>query len=162
MLKIKTLIFLLLFTGLYSQQVLTGKVIAVTDGDTFKLLTPDSAQVKVRIANIDCPERKQPFYQRAKQFTSQAIFNKTVTLKVLKKDRYRRWIAQVFYNDSLELGQELLKHGYAWHFVKYSKDTTLQELQDRVKANKLGLFSDPHAIPPWQWRSRKKKSKSRQ
>lgn len=151
--------FFIVFLSAFSQQSLTGKVIAITDGDTFKLLTQDSIQVKVRVANIDCPERKQPFYQKSKQFTSDAIFNKIVVLNVLKTDRYRRLIAKVYYDESLELGKELVKNGYAWHYVKYSNDESLQELEDTAKANKLGLFIDPNAIPPWQWRDDRKKSK---
>lgn len=146
----------------FSQQTLTGKVIAITDGDTFKLLTQDSTQIKVRVANIDCPEKKQPFYQKAKQFTSEAIFSKNVTIKVLKKDRYRRFVAQVIYNDSLELGHQLVKHGYAWHFVKYSKDSQLTALESQAREMKLGLWSDPNAMSPWEWRNRKKQRKTKE
>ena len=64
------------------KQTITGKVIAIIDGDTFKLLTADSTQIKVRLANIDCPERKQPLATKSKQFVSNAIFNQIVTVKV--------------------------------------------------------------------------------
>lgn len=134
-----------------------GKVTAITDGDTFKLLKKDSTLIRVRIANIDCPERKQPFSKRAKQFTSDAIFGKNVKISVLKKDRYGRSIANVFYDDNLNLGKELLKAGMAWHYVKYSDDTALQELEDKARTDKVGLWQDPNSIAPWQWRSNKKK-----
>lgn len=140
------------------ETIITGKVIAITDGDTFKLLTKDSTQIKVRLANIDCPERKQPFSNKAKLFVSEAIFNKTVTLHVLKKDRYRRFISNVIYDDSLSLCHQLVKNGLAWHYVKYSKDTTLQKLEDKARSNKIGLWQDPKAIAPWQWRDNKKKT----
>ena len=144
----------------YISQTLTGKVVGVMDGDTFKLLTADSTLVKVRLANIDCPEKKQPFSARAKQFTSDAIFDKTITINILKTDRYRRYISNVIYNDSLSLCHELVKNGLAWHFVRYSKDSTLQQLEDNAKEKKIGLWQDPEAIPPWDWRdSRKKKKK---
>ncbi|MEW4923951.1 thermonuclease family protein [Algibacter sp. 2305UL17-15] len=136
---------------------MTGKVTAITDGDTFKLLTKDSTLIKVRVANIDCPERKQPFSTKAKQFTSEAIFGKNVTLDYLKKDRYGRFICNVIYNDSLNLSHELVKHGFAWHYVKYSKDTYLQVLEDEAKVIKIGLWQDKNAMPPWEWRSHKKK-----
>jgi len=120
------------------------------DGDTFKLLTPDSTVVKVRLANIDCPEKKQPFSIRAKEFTSQTIFGKTVCIDVLKKDRYRRSIAIVFYNDSLNLNNQLLTNGLAWHYIKYSKDPELQKMEDVARKNKIGLWQEAHAIPPWE------------
>ncbi|GAB4161482.1 MAG: thermonuclease family protein [Winogradskyella sp.] len=156
--KYKLPLVILLFTTISFAQTITGKVVAITDGDTFKLLTQDSTLVRVRVANIDCPERKQPFSKRAKQFTSDAIFNKQVEIKVIKKDRYGRSIAYVFYDDK-NLSRELLKAGLAWHYVKYSDDKTLQPLEDKAKKDKIGLWVDPKAIAPWEWRSSKKKKK---
>lgn len=140
----------------FKKETIIGKVVGITDGDTFKLLTKDSTLIKVRLANIDCPERKQPFSKKAKQFVSDAIFSKTVTLKVLKKDRYRRYISNVIYDDTLSLCHELIKTGLAWHYKKYSKDSILQSLEDRARKKKLGLWQDPNAIPPWEWRDLKK------
>lgn len=139
------------------KETIQGKVTAITDGDTFKLLKADSTLIIVRLANIDCPERKQPFSKRAKQFASDAIFGKNVEIQVLKKDRYGRFIANVIYEDNKNLSKELLKAGYAWHYVKYSNDSTLQELEDKAKKDKIGLWQDPNSIAPWAWRSHKKK-----
>ena len=138
-------------------KIITGKVVGIMDGDTFKLLKMDSTTVKVRLANIDCPEKKQPFSTKAKQFVSDAIFSKYVTVQVLKKDRYRRLIANVFYGDSINLNHQLVKNGLAWHYIKYSKDTVLQSLEDQARKEKVGLWSDKNAIPPWEWRDNKKK-----
>lgn len=158
-LKTTLYVLVLLTTLLSSAQTLTGKVVAITDGDTFKLLTADSTLVKVRLANIDCPEKKQPFSAKAKEFTSNAIFGKTVTINILKTDRYRRYISNVIYNDSLSLCHQLVKNGLAWHFVRYSKDTTLQQLEDKAKEDKVGLWQDINPIAPWEWRASKKKKK---
>ncbi|WP_047547305.1 thermonuclease family protein [Psychroserpens sp. Hel_I_66] len=148
-----------LFIGIVNLQkeVITGKITAITDGDTFKLLKKDSTLIRVRLANIDCPERKQPFSKRAKQFTSDAIFGKNVEILVLNKDRYGRFIANVIYDDKKNLSKELLKNGFAWHFVKYSNDSTLQILEDKARKDKVGLWQDPNSIAPWEWRSNKKK-----
>lgn len=136
---------------------LVGKVVAITDGDTFKLLTKDSTLCRIRIANIDCPEKKQPYSKRAKQFTSDAIFGKRVEVAVIDKDRYGRLIGLVTYDKKMNLNHELVKNGLAWHYVKYSKDTILQQLEDQAKMSKLGLWQDTNAIPPWEWRNQKKK-----
>lgn len=140
-------------------QTLTGKVVGIMDGDTFKMLTADSTLVKVRLANIDCPEKKQPYSARAKAFTSTAVFGKTVTINIVKKDRYKRYISNVIYNDSLSLCHELVRHGLAWHFVKYSKDKRLQQLEEKARAKRVGLWQDANPIAPWEWRSAKKKAK---
>ncbi|WP_422104647.1 thermonuclease family protein [Winogradskyella sp.] len=139
------------------KQIITGKVVAITDGDTFKILTKDSTLIKVRLANIDCPERKQPFSKKAKKFVSDAIFSKAVKLNVLKKDRYRRYISNVIYDDSLSLCHELIKNGLAWHYRKYSKDSMLQALEDQARKSKIGLWQDQNAIAPWEWRDLQKK-----
>lgn len=149
--------FFLIDSKSIKKETIIGKVVAITDGDTFKLLTKDSTLIKVRLANIDCPEKKQPFSKKAKQFASDAIFSKTVTLNVLKKDRYRRFISNVIFDDSLSLCHELVKNGLAWHYRKYSKDTILQVLEDEAREKKLGLWKDQNAIPPWEWRDNKKK-----
>ena len=140
-------------------QPLTDKVVAITDGDTFKMLTADSTLVKVRLANIDCPEKKQPFSAKAKEFTADAIVGKQVAISVVKSDRYNRYISNVRYNETLSLSHELVKNGYAWHFVKYSKDSTLQALENEARQQKRGLWQDANPIVPWEWRARKKKKK---
>jgi endonuclease YncB( thermonuclease family) len=140
-----------------TKDTITGKVVAITDGDTFKLLTKDSILHRIRIANIDCPEKKQPFSKRAKQFTSEAIFGKNVKVEILNTDRYGRYIGIVIYNDSLILNNELVRNGMAWHYIKYSNDEVLQKLEDEARARKVGLWQDKNAIPPWEWRSNKKK-----
>jgi endonuclease YncB( thermonuclease family) len=154
----KSLIIIFIFFSLNNYtQTIVGRVVGIMDGDTFKLITKDSTLLKVRLANIDCPEKKQPFSAKAKQFVSKAIFSRKVTIYVLKKDRYRRLIANVIYNDSLNLNHELVKNGLAWHYVKYSKDTMLQTFENNARIKKIGLWLDENPIAPWDWRINKKK-----
>jgi hypothetical protein len=127
--KILVLLFLLFSFNCFSQNI-SGKVIAIIDGDTFKLLTQDSLQHRIRIANIDCPEKKQPFSNRAKQFTSEAIFGKMIMIEVLKTDRYGRLIGVVTYDKAMNLNHELVKNSMAWHYVKYSNNEHLQKIED--------------------------------
>lgn len=130
-----------------------GKVVAITDGDTFTLLKADSTTTKIRLASIDCPERKQPFSTKAKDFVSDEIFGITVAIKIQSKDRYRREIGWVYYEGKC-LNEELLKEGLAWHFKRYSDDEKLQELEDRARKKKKGLWAEQDPVPPWEWRKR--------
>lgn len=152
-------VFILLFFISFScfSQTFTGKVVGIMDGDTFKLLTADSTLIKVRLANIDCPEKKQAYSAKATEFTSKAIFGKMVTVKVQSKDRYKRYIVNVIYDGSLSLCHELVKNGWAWHYVQYSKDKTLQQMEDKARKSKVGLWQDPNPVAPWDWRNSKKK-----
>ena len=40
---------------------INGKVVAVTDGDTIKVLDDNKLQHKIRLTGIDAPEKAQPF-----------------------------------------------------------------------------------------------------
>ena len=149
---------LIFFSIPVSSQTLEGKVVGITDGDTFKLLVQDSILHRIRVANIDCPEKNQPFSAKAKQFTSDAIFGKIVKVNVLSTDRYGRFIGGTTYNDSLILNRDLLKNGLAWHFVRYSNDMTLEELELTARKKKIGLWQEESPIPPWEWRANKRKN----
>jgi len=129
------------------------KVIGIKDGDTFVLLIDGKEQV-VRFAHVDCPEKKQPFGNKAKQFVSEMCFGKYVTLIHNNKfDRNKRLIAEVILQDGTNINKELIKNGLAWHFKKYSKDPEYAELELQARQNKIGLWSDTiEPIAPWEWR----------
>lgn len=153
----KQWIFVCLFT-LFASVAMSqtkGKVVAVADGDTFTLLTDDKKQVKVRLHGIDCPEKKQAFGERAKQFTSSLVFQKKVTVKVKSKDRYKRTVG-IVYVDGKCLNEELLKNGYAWHYRQYDKNPEWKRMETEARAAKLGLWQDKNPQAPWEFRKSKK------
>ena len=88
----------------------TGRVVGVTDGDTIKVLHNGKAE-KIRLHGIDCPEKGQPFGSKAKQFTSELVFGKTVTVHVTDMDRYGRTVADVVLPDGRVLNRELVAAG---------------------------------------------------
>lgn len=61
-------------------ETITGKVVGISDGDTLTLLTADKRQVEVRLAEIDTPERTQPYGTRAQQQLSALAFGKQAEL----------------------------------------------------------------------------------
>ena len=73
----------------------TGKVVSVADGDTITVLR-DREQIKIRLAGIDAPEKKQPFGNASKQRMSELVFGKEVRVDDRKKDRYERTIGRVW------------------------------------------------------------------
>lgn len=153
-----SVLFLLLF---FSPSVeaadfpFTGKVVAVLDGDTIEVLRHGKAE-RIRLRGVDCPEKKQPFGQKAKQFTSSLVFGKTVTVVPSEKGRYGRTIGDVFLPTGVNLSYELVKAGLAWWYHKYSDDVVLAALELEAQVAKRGLWIDPHPIPPWEYRHPKK------
>ena len=85
--KIKITFILALVPVIFSFAQVNRKVVGVTDGNTFTLLTKENQSIKVRLHGIDTPEAKQDYAQRAKQFLSEQIFGKNVYLEDLGKDR---------------------------------------------------------------------------
>lgn len=131
-----------------------AKVIGVKDGDTYVVLY-HQIQITIRLAHVDCPEKKQTFGMKAKLFGSNLCFGKQVIIKTDgTKDRNGRWIAEIFI-DGKCLNKELVKNGLAWHFKKYSKNAEYAELEAVARVNKVGLWSDGNAIAPWVWRKNK-------
>ncbi len=147
---------LFLFTPVLWAQEIKGKTSYISDGDTFRFVSEEGLKLKVRVADIDCPEKLQPFGLEAKEFVINQILNKDITLQVIATDRYGRKVARVFY-DCKDLSEELLKNGFAWHFIKYSKDPTLSAFEQWAREKKLGLWSVANPEAPWVFRKKKKK-----
>ena len=137
-------------------EYLTGKVISITDGDTVTVLT-DKKQTKVRLAEIDTPEKNQPYGKKAKKALSDFIFGKTVRIEVDTIDRYGRTVGKIFL-DNLNINKEMVRAGHAWVYIQYAKDKTLFALEKEARVNQLGLWALPEGerIAPWQWRRGKR------
>lgn len=133
----------------------SGKVVKVSDGDTIQVMREGKAE-KIRLAGIDCPESNQPFGQAAKRFTLEIAAHKIVMVEVETTDRYGRTIGEVFLPDGSSLNRRLVEEGYAWWYRRYSKNKSLEELESKARVKKKGLWSDPHAVAPWDWRQKKK------
>ena len=131
----------------------TGKVVAVADGDTITVLK-DLRQVKVRLTEIDAPEKKQAFGNRSKESLSDLCFGKTATLIEKSKDRYGRTLARVTC-DGTDANAEQVRRGLAWAYTKYLTDPQIKVLEEEARASRLGLWRDETPVPPWEWRHRK-------
>ena len=142
---------LLLLPSISLAQSLTGRVVGVADGDTVTILTPERQQVKIRLGQIDAPEKAQPFGQRSKQSLSDLIFGKEVRVQVETTDRYGRTVGRIF-QDNLDVNLEQVKRGMAWAYRQYLTDKTFLEAEHTAKAAKIGLWSEPNPTPPWKYR----------
>jgi len=139
--------------------VFTGKVIGIKDGDTFEVLY-DGQPERVRLSDIDCPEKSQPFGNNAKQFSSDLCFNKTVTVTCdAKRDRYGRLIGTVVTSDGINVNEALVKEGFAWHYLQYSDKEELTGYEATARRNRLGLWADVNPTPPWDWRRKKRSAR---
>ena len=144
------------FVSAAVSQTLSGRVTAVIDGDDIEVLDKGKA-VRIRLAEVDCPEKGQPFFRNAKNFTSSLCFDLQVRVEVVEKDRYGRTVGRVMLPDGRCLNRELVKAGYAWWYKDYSKDLSLGLLEMQARIAKRGLWSVPGPEPPWEYRKRNSK-----
>ena len=134
----------------------SGKVVAVQDGDTLEVLT-NRVAVRVRLYGIDCPEKGQAFGQKAKSFTSDLVFGKTVKVREKGRDRNRRTVGEVIIEDGRSLNRELVRVGLAWWYQRYApKETDLKVLERDARKARTGLWADADPVPPWKWRKGKR------
>ncbi len=129
-------------------------VVGITDGDTLTARC-DEQTLKIRLAEIDAPEKAQPFGARSKQHLSDLCFDVEAEVYPQTTDRYGRTVAHVTC-DGVDVTTEQVRSGMAWVYDKYALDKSLYAVQDDAKAARLGLWSDAEAMPPWEWRSRGK------
>jgi len=128
-----------------------GKVVGVSDGDTIEVLRERRA-VRVRLEGVESPESGQAFGSRAKQFTSNLVFGKTVAVQVKGTDQYGRILGEVILPDGRSLNRELVRNGYAWWYRRYSDDPVLQRLEEEARRERRGLWRDKNPTPPWEFR----------
>ncbi len=140
--------------------VLDGRIVAVLDGDTLTLLDKTKTEHRIRLAQIDAPEighgknkPGQPFGQRAKQTLSDLAYGRDVRADCAKPDRYGRKVCTIWVGNR-DINLELVRRGMAWVYRKYASDPAYYRAEDDAKRTERGLWSDPAAVPPWEWRHR--------
>lgn len=132
---------------------ISGKVIAIVDGDTYDLLVAGNKTIRVRMEGIDAPERGMPYYKVSKKYLGSLCFGKQVTLHVTGQDNHHRYLGFTYLVDGRELSHEMIRAGMAWHFTKYNSDKDLAKLEVEARKDRRGLWKDEHPMSPWRNRS---------
>jgi endonuclease YncB( thermonuclease family) len=135
-----------------SPTTLEGRVVGVTDGDTLTLLV-ERTPIRIRLAQIDAPESRQPYGGASKRALSALAFGKPARVVVVDTDRYGRSVGEVFV-EGVHLNQEMVRQGYAWAYTRYSRSVDIIEIEDEARAENRGLWALPaeQREPPWLWR----------
>ena len=167
--------FLLAMVSSLSAGTIIGKVVKVADGDTLTIVDSKGFKYRIRLAGIDAPEQDQPYGKKSTKNLRWLIFNKEVTAKYSKHDRYGRIVGKVLAGQkgntfclstacawTLDVGLEQIKAGMAWHYKRYQNEQANEDKNSYSKAGrgakkkKIGLWSDENPIPPWKWRRDKR------
>ncbi len=133
---------------------LRGRVVAAIDGDTMTIVDAGRHQYRIRLADIDAPEKGQPFAQRSKQALAKICFGREAVINHMGLDRYGRIIGRVRCA-GIDANAEQVRLGMAWVFDRYATDAGLYAVQHEAKALRRGLWRDPAPIAPWLWRAQR-------
>ncbi len=153
-------VLLLLATVASAADTFTGRVVKVIDGDTITLLVDGNRQVKIRLSEIDAPERRQAFGRVSTEAPANMVFAKDVRIVDHGKDKYGRTIGDVFIGDT-NVNYATVALGLAWQYRRYSKSERLAELEREARDARRGLWRDNEPAPPWEYRAIEREKRSR-
>jgi len=147
----------------------TARVIIVLDGDTVMVVRAcnggrqappaasrlpacvDNKPLKVRLAEIDAPEKEQPGGMESKQSLSGMVLKRRVSVDVQTVDKYGRLVAHLAVNGR-RVSEEQLRRGMAWEYSNYHSNKTYVALEREAQRARRGLWAQAGAVPPWEWR----------
>jgi endonuclease YncB( thermonuclease family) len=132
-----------------------GTVVSVVDGDSLTVQDARKRRYRVRLAEIDAPERQQAYYAKSGQSLYRLCFRKAARVEWQEKDAHQRYVGQVTCAD-VDANAEQVRRGMAWVSPKFTRPgSPLYELEAYARIRGLGLWADPRPVPPWDWRPRK-------
>ena len=113
---------------------LTGRVVAIADGDTLTVLDETKAQHKIRLA----------------------VFKQPVRVEVIDVDRYKREVGRIYLGDRF-INMEMVADGFAWRYPQYDKPGEFTAAENDSREHQRGLWADKDPVPPWEWRKAKRR-----
>lgn len=129
-----------------------GMVVKVVDGDTLTIRA-SGRHHKIRLADVDAPERDQPRGMQAWQMLDRLCRGRLATAYLSDLDRHGRLIARVECGVGIDAGSEMVRQGLAWVYVGFAAvSSPLYQLESGARQQRAGLWQDPTPIPPWSWR----------
>lgn len=144
-----------------SAEKLAGKVVSVADGDSLVIADKDATRHRVRLAEIDAPERKQPFGAESRKSLADICLRKPVTVDISETDSHKRAIGKVKCGE-VDANAEQVRRGMAWVTARNSMpNSPLPEMEANARLRGLGLWAGDKPEPPWEWRKRQAPAKKK-
>ncbi|MBP5187734.1 MAG: thermonuclease family protein, partial [Fibrobacterales bacterium] len=116
---------------------------------------------RVRVAQMDAPEKNMPFGQKSKERFTELVMGKEIALVVNTVDRYGRIVGSVVI-DGEDQSARMISEGMAWYYRQYGWTDSLARLEEEARNAKRGLWADPNPQPPWEWRKENRGKKKNQ
>ena len=152
--KLLLTIFLFIISFEASCELIKGlKVEKIIDGDTV-YGSLNGKTYKIRLTEIDAPERDQPFGRESKVFLRKLLKDGEFNADISGQDKYGRYLARL-YDNGVDVNREMVSEGLAWVYDYYVTDKTFYQNQQEAQELKKGLWSKRYPAPPWEWRRAK-------
>jgi micrococcal nuclease len=146
-------VFLLVVCG-GSAWAWPGVVTHVSDGDTVWVQPLPGGEVqKVRLLGMDAPEICQPWGPQSRAALHAALQGQVVDVHARARDSYGRLLAQLTQQGN-DVGAWMVAQGHAWSYRYKNKAGPYEALQQQAQMQRLGLFSEGHALQPRWFRKR--------
>ena len=130
---------------------LTGLVSRVVDGDTVVVVDQTDAEVRVRLADIDAPEMKQPYGPKAKAALADMTGGKRVTVTYTRKDRYGRILGTLTLKNR-NINLTMVQSGHAWRYRYARKTGAIADAERSAMHKRIGLWAAARVKSPWEYR----------
>jgi endonuclease YncB( thermonuclease family) len=138
-----------------SQKIVTLtdiRIVKIADGDSFTAVINDR-QSPCRLFGIDAPELGQRFGTAARMTLASLIAGRTLRGRIVTLDCYNRLVIDLWAFSTLRIGILMLRSGMSWHTPRWSPDRhKFSQAMTWARAGRIGLWFDPHPVPPWTWR----------
>lgn len=152
----KFLISLLIFLNTIFSFALSGKVVKVSDGDSFYLKSGKKTY-RIRMYGIDAPELHQEHGKESKVFLENIILGKNIDVKVMDEDKYGRKIGRIIYKNK-DVNLQMLESGNAWFYEYYAKSNReYKKAYESARKEKKGLWKYENLENPRDYRLKHKR-----
>ncbi len=136
---------------------------SIYDGDTLRV-TDGREELKIRFCGIDAPEKDQAGGIESRDHLRSLIAqgDGSVVVVPVETDRYGRTVAELFLpvggEEEIHLNSQMVMDGHAYHYAQYSSScpnkNNIVRAEEMAKEQSLGLWVNPSAEKPWDWRKR--------
>ncbi len=145
---------LVLCLGVALGKVMDGVVIRVLDGDTVSVLEKraDGRKVehRVRLTDIDAPEKGQDFAEEAKAYLERLVWGERVKVKYDNTDKHGRILGDIIVN-GMSAQTEMARQGLVWRW-RHSRNEEIGRLERAARGARKGIWSKPNPVDPYDWK----------